>query len=148
MSILKLQNVFLFTAGHNWTLAVPGKILLNYGITCFSNLIIPYLTNFTSPSLTLPGAHMPYLILTPSPNLGTFKELGTRWFKKKFPKFCKNDFGTTKVQLCLPWYPEFVPQITGGVPPGLPVIVKVSVWQFVALLKIAPGAVVTLPPVS
>ncbi len=42
---------------------------------------------------------MPYLSLTPSPNLDTLNELGARWFWKKFPKFGKNVFGTAKVQL-------------------------------------------------
>ena len=29
----------------------------------------------------------------------------------------------------LPWYPLFIPQMTGGFPPGTPVIENVSVWH-------------------
>ena len=45
-----------------------------------------------------------------------------------------------------PWYPEFVPQITGGALPPLPVILKVSVKQLVTALYATP-APVTLPAV-
>jgi len=43
------------------------------------------------------------------------------------------------------WYPEFVPQMTGGVVPPEPVTVNVSVKQLVAKLALMPVSVKTEP---
>ncbi len=43
------------------------------------------------------------------------------------------------------WYPEFVPQMTGGVVPPEPVTLKVSVMQLVAKLAFIPVSVTTEP---
>ena len=49
--------------------------------------------------------------------------------------------------LLLPWYPELVPQIIGGVLPATPVIENVSVKHCVAAVIAVPVEPETLPPI-
>ena len=80
----------------------------------------------------------------------TFDALG---WNSTFPARCLNLNGNDtwwklNENIYSLWYPELVPQITGGRAPETPVIENVSVRQFVAWLNAFPARYTALPPDS